>query len=155
MTTNPAKPCRPARRAWRRVGRPLACVAACLGAAGCAEYAAVQADLIAQAERGVDLAGRSLSAKSDLIEAEHAARRARLDRAFDADVRERRDLSPEWVIESRRAYAAAVDALNDRRDVELANDAVDRKNIAAAKDALGTLRRLQLPPTAKPQAAGD
>ena len=141
MSLRPRTTRRPPRRSAALLASGLALVAG-----GCAEYAAVQADLIAQAERGVDLAGRSLSAKSELIEREHAARRARLDRAFDLDVAGRADLSPEWVVESRRAYAAAIDALNDRRDVELANDAIDRRNIAAAKDALGSLRRLQLPP---------
>lgn len=125
----------------------LAGVASAFAAAvpGCAEYAAIQTDLIAQAERGVDLAGRSLAGKGAVIEAEHAARRARLDRAFDADVAGRSDLSPEWVIDARRAYAAAVDAMNDRRDIELANDAIDRRNLRATRDALAALRRLQLP----------
>ncbi len=112
--------------------------------AGCAKWAAVQADLIDQASRGVEITGRSMEGKGTLIEKEYQDRRRRLDRAFDADVAGRQQLTDEWVIDARRAYGAALDALNDGRDIELANDAIDRKNLQAVRDALASLRRLQL-----------
>ena len=112
--------------------------------AGCAKWAAVQTDLIDQASRGVEITGKSMAGKGALIEKEYVDRRRRLDRAFDADVAGRRELTDEWVIDARRAYAAALDAMNDGREIELANDAIDRRNLQAVRDALASLRRLQL-----------
>ena len=132
------------RRHWRasRQWHPMLVALLLLG--GCAQWAAVQTDLIDQASRGIDLTKRSMEGKGALIEKEYRDRRRRLDRAFDADVAGRQQLTDDWVIDARRAYAAALDALNDGRDIELANDAIDRRNLQAVREALENLRRLQL-----------
>ena len=113
--------------------------------AGCAPYVEVQSQLVEQSSRGVAALERSLEQKSQIVARYHAAQRERLDDAFDEDVR-RRDapqLSADWVIEHRRAYAAAVDALNAARHASVRADEIDRRNAQATRDALDRLRWLQ------------
>src|SRR5437773_3154323 len=78
---------------------------------GCAEYTAIQMNLVEQARKGVAITQKSLVEKSQVIEQYEKQQRRRLDDAFDADVRENASLSGDWVIEHRRAYSAALDAL--------------------------------------------
>ena len=80
---------------------------------GCMPGAEAQRALLAQADRGVSLLGGSIDERQRLHEAEQARLRARLDDAFDADLRQQPTMSVEDVIEARRAYAAGIDALHD------------------------------------------
>src|SRR5688500_5991219 len=111
---------------------------------GCADYVQVQSQLVEQTSRGVAALQQSLEQKSQIVARHHALQRERLDDAFDEDVR-RRDasqISADWVIEHRRAYAAAVDALSAARFASVQADEVDRRNVTATLDALDRLRWL-------------
>jgi hypothetical protein len=111
--------------------------------AGCAPYARVQIDLLEQAYTGVARSRQSLEQKSRIVAAYHQLRRRQLDDAFDADVRARAQLSPEWVIEHRRAYSTALDAIaSAKTQSELAADA-ERRNVAAVERALQQVIFLQ------------
>jgi hypothetical protein len=115
-----------------------------LGSAGCAPYTQVQSQLVEQTARGVAALQQSLEQKSQIVAQHHALRRRQLDDAFDADVRGRdaSKLAADWVIEHRRAYAAALDALSAARVASVQADEADRRNARAARDALERLRCL-------------
>jgi hypothetical protein len=105
----------------------------------------VQSQLVEQSSRGVAALEQSLGQKSQIVARYHAAQRERLDDAFDEDVRRRSasQLTSDWVIEHRRAYAVAVDALGAARFASLRADETDRRNAQATRDALERLRWLQ------------
>jgi len=105
-------------------------------AQGCAPYAQVQIDLLEQSRRGIVQVHRSLDQKSELIKSFHAQRRRQLDEAFDADVRQRAELTPEWVIDARRTYAAAIDVLHEASSASARAAEIDRRNLAAIDQAL-------------------
>ena len=111
--------------------------------AGCAPYVAVQSRLVEQTQRGVGALEQSLEQKSQIVAKYHSIQRQRLDDAFDADVRNRPQLDPDWVIDHRRAYATALDALAASQFQSTRAAEVDARNAAAVRDALETLRRLQ------------
>ena len=123
---------------------PLMLVATCV-ASGCASYAQVQSQLVEQTSRGVTALQQSLEVKSQIVAEHHAQRRRQLDDAFDADVQHRdpSKLSAAWVIEHRRAYAAALDALSAARVASVQADEADRRSAKATRDALERLRWLQ------------
>ena len=110
---------------------------------GCADYTAVQMQLTEQAQRGIALTSESIDNRAQLIEQLHTLQRKRIDEAFDADVRETHELSPEWIIEHRRAYAAGIDALAAQREASRRAAEVDQRNLAAASQALQQLYWLQ------------
>ena len=102
-------------------------------AAGCATYTQSKIDLAEQARRGVRMARDAAERREQQIGALDARQRTRIDEAFDADVTVRPGLTADWVIDHRRAYAVALDALRGQRiDAERARqrtfdtlDAVD------------------------------
>jgi hypothetical protein len=110
---------------------------------GCADYTAAQMQLTEQARRGIALTSESIAGKSQLIEQLHALQRRRMDEAFDADVRETGDLSAQWVIEHRRAYAAGLDALATQPEASRQAAETDQRNLSAARQALEQLLWLQ------------
>ena len=112
---------------------------------GCAPHAQVQSQLVDQAWRGVAALEQSLEQKSQIVAQHHALRRQQLDAAFDADVAQRdpSKLGARWVIEHRRAYAAALDALSAARTASVQADEADRRNAQATLEALDRLRWLQ------------
>lgn len=112
-------------------------------AAGCSPYTRAQMDLVTQARRGVALVAASDEAHVGHLEALYAARRARLDEAFDADIREAKTLSPEWVVEHRKAYAVGVDGLHRQHAASVAAEEVRRRNLRAVDHALERLGWLQ------------
>jgi hypothetical protein len=105
----------------------------------------VQSQLVEQIDRGVAALQQSIEAKSLVVAQHHALRRRQLDEAFDADVRQRdpSNLGAEWVVEHRRAYAAALDALSAARFASVQADEIDRRNVRATRDALERLRWLR------------
>jgi hypothetical protein len=122
--------------------------AAVLAGSGCAPYVQVQSDLVTQARRGVAMTADSLRADRGQIEQYQLLRRQRLDEAFDADVRDRAaaafgSLSPDWVIESRKAYAAGLDALAAAREQSHLNAAAEQRTLKAIDDALAQVQALQ------------
>lgn len=114
-----------------------------LGATGCAQYSQVQIDLLNQSRKGIELAKQSFEEKSAAVSAYHAVQRRRLDDAFDADVSERSDFSAAWIIEHRRAYAAALDALATAKLASIHSDQTARENLDAVDLALQRVLWLQ------------
>ena len=112
---------------------------------GCAPYVEVQSQLVEQTSRGVAALQQSLEQKSQIVARHHTMQRERLDDAFDEDVlqRDASQLTSDWVIEHRRAYAAAVDALSAARFASVQANETDRRNADATRDALDRLRWLQ------------
>ncbi len=130
-------------------------------ALGCAPLMDAQSELVFQSRRGVEVA-QSNSATSASVHSELAkVKRQRLDDAFDADVRERADraeLTAEWVIAARSAYAIALEA-QAKQDLALrASDETARRNLEAVDAALQRVQSLQSiqsrwlsPPRPKPE----
>ena len=131
---------------------------------GCAPLMDAQSNLTAQARRGIDLA-QSNQANFTAVHDELARlKRQRLDDAFDADVRdrgERGDLTAEWVIAHRAAYAAGLEAYAKEDQALRASDAIGRRNLQAVDAALERLQFLQsiqnrwLAPTLAPPQPED
>jgi len=110
---------------------------------GCAPYLDAQSALVNQTRKGLDNLEHSLGEKSQIVRAFYDARRKQLDDAFDQDVRQRAELSSEWIIEHRRAYASALDAISSARESSKQNLDADRRTIAAMRAALDRLKWLQ------------
>ncbi|MCS7034254.1 MAG: hypothetical protein NZ561_09700 [Phycisphaerae bacterium] len=111
--------------------------------AGCTPYLQIKSDLVYQARQGVQHVRESLEARQQLIEQLQAAQRQRLDQAFDADVRQRASLEAAWVIQARRAYAAAIDALHRQQQESRRAHQRTIDNLAAIESALHQLALLQ------------
>lgn len=109
---------------------------------GCSSYTQVQMQLVEQARRGVELSRQTLVVKGELSERLQTLQRERLDEAFDADVREAGDLSPEWIIEHRRAYAAGLEALTTQHAASAEADGIANRNLEATDLALQRLEWL-------------
>jgi len=114
-----------------------------LAGAGCARFTQTQIELVEQARQGMQLCRAAAKERSALIEQYHQLQRARLDEAFAADVRGRKDLSPDWVLEHQKAYSAAVAALDRRRASSSESDAAAQRNFDAVEMALSRLLMLQ------------
>jgi hypothetical protein len=84
-------------------------------ACGCASYTQSKIELTAQIRKGVELTRQETVERQQFIERLSSVQVDRLDDAFDADVRQRPSLDAKWVIEHRRAYALARDALSDQK----------------------------------------
>jgi hypothetical protein len=110
---------------------------------GCAPYTQVQIQLVEQTRRGLKQVESSLESKSQIVREYHELQRKRLDDAFDADVRQHDPLDPDWVIEHRRAYAAAIDALHSATIASLEADESNHRTIEAMRAALDRLEYLQ------------
>ena len=109
---------------------------------GCSPYFQAQIDLTEQSRKGVAMISQSLENQQELIQRFEQSQRLRIDNAFDADVREQETLTADWVIDHRRAYAAAIDILSDsnhRRELSHHND---RRTLAAIDLALQKLEWL-------------
>lgn len=122
----------------------LTALIACASVAGCAEYTRTKIDLTASAQAGIT---RVRQAVNDVaVEREEAVDglRRRLDEAFDADVAatSRQALDQAWIVTHRKAYAAAIDAFDARRQqqAQWTRDVLDTVDAIAA--ALGELQRM-------------
>ena len=111
-------------------------------ATGCNRFTDAQARLIEQAQRGLELEKQSAAQRAEFVRSYHQMQRDRLDAAFDADVRQTNLLSRDWVIEHRKAYAAAVDAMHRQQNASEQADATAARNLAAIGAALDRLRAL-------------
>jgi len=111
--------------------------------AGCAPLMSAQSDLLTQARRGIDLAQSNRTTCAPIHEQFSRMKRQNLDDAFDADVRDQDQLTADWVIDHRAAYAAALETYV-RRQHELAeSDAIAQRNLQAVDAALERLQWLQ------------
>lgn len=115
--------------------------------AGCAPYTDAQLALITHARRGVELVDQAQHERGQLVEQYHRLQRRHLDDAFDDDVRERASLDPAWVIEHRRAYAMALDALAAQQAASRDAAAATAGNLRAIEQSLERLESLVSLPT--------
>ena len=121
-------------------GNSLALAVVCAaGVAGCAPYTDAQLGLVAQAREGISLARDVQREHAGLVDELRAAQRRRLDEAFDRDVHATPDLSAEWVIEARKAYAVGVDALHAQHAANRTAAERADANLAATDAALERL----------------
>ena len=110
--------------------------------AGCGAWTEAQLGLIDQIGRGLELQDAAAERRGRIVERALDDRRAALDEAFDADAQAAGELTPEWVIESRRGYAAGLDGLaSQRQRLAEAADA-DRRNRQAARAAAARLKHM-------------
>ncbi len=116
---------------------------ALLIASGCAPYTEAQMRLAEQSRRGIELCRAAHAEREQFIEQYFKVQRSRLDDAFDADVRETEMLDPDWVIEHRRAYAAAIDVFAAQRLASLEAGRTLSRNLDAIDAALSRILVLQ------------
>lgn len=109
---------------------------------GCSPYFQAQIDLTEQSRKGVSMISQSLEKQQQLIQRFEQAQRQRIDNAFDADVHEQQQLSAAWVIDHRRAYAAAIDLLNESNHRNELSHQNDQRTLAAIDLALQKLEWL-------------
>ena len=110
--------------------------------AGCGSFAGAQLQLVQQARKGLELENQNAAERREFVSKYYAIQRDRLDAAFDADVRESNSLSSDWVIEHRKAYSAALDAINRQQNNAAGNEATAARNRAAIDLALERLESL-------------
>jgi hypothetical protein len=114
-------------------------------AAGCAPWMDAQSDHVTQARRGIELAQSNHATVAPLHDELARLKRQRLDDAFDADVRDREgrgELTAEWVIAHRAAYAAGLEAYAKQDQSLRASADVARRNLQAIDAALERLQFL-------------
>ena len=109
--------------------------------AGCSTYNGAERSLVTEARKGVQLVASAESIRQKQSDAIAQERRARLDAAFDADVRDQKTLDPNWVIEQRKAYAAAMDQLALQASADRQLGATTAQNLS---DVDLALQKLQL-----------
>src|ERR1043166_1238792 len=115
----------------------------CLGVSGCAQYAQVQMDLVTQARKGVAICQKSTEGHGQVIERLTDLQRTRLNEAFDADVRDNPALSADWVVEHRKAYAAALLVLAQEQQQLQQARKTESQNLASIDQALTKLYWLE------------
>jgi len=113
-----------------------ACLLLCLLISGCTSYTEAQIRLLEQARRGIALCKTAGDERAQIVEQFYQIQRIRLDEAFDADVRQAPALEADWVIEHRKAYAAARDALAAQRQASAQATVAARQNLEAVDAAL-------------------
>ena len=109
---------------------------------GCDTYAGGQLQLLEQARKGLELENQNASGRGEFVAKYYTLQRERPDAAFDADVRENQALSGDWVIEHRKAYSAALDAMAHQQNIAAENEATAARNRAAIDLALQRLESL-------------
>ena len=124
---------------WMGILLLLVNVALC---AGCDSFAGAQLQLVQQARKGLELENQNAAERGEFVSRYYAIQRDRLDAAFDADVRQSNSLSRDWVIEHRKAYSAAVDAINRQQSIVAGDEATAAGNRAAIDLALQRLESL-------------
>jgi hypothetical protein len=112
-------------------------------AGGCAAYTDTQMRLVEQARSGLALCREAQDQRSQLVEQFHQLQRKRLDEAFDEDVKARDGLAADWVIEHRRAYAAALEAMGTQREASHKAEEAAKRNLTDIDRLLEQLLMLQ------------
>jgi hypothetical protein len=120
----------------------IAWVLVLLSLTGCEAHTRMQTELVAVAREGLGRVEAARQSNADAVRRSLDDQRQRLDRAMEADIRSAAELSPEWVLEATRAYAAGIEryaaavAAQDRADRSAAD------NAQAADEALALLERV-------------
>jgi len=128
--------------------RWVMCVTAVLPWAGCAGPSAAALELIDAARKGITLARQAQENQHAALISQYRGRLASLDAAFDGDVKlaeagrittpggQAVPLTARWVIEARKGYIAARDALSRQiQAAELAHR-TNLENLKAAEESL-------------------
>ena len=110
---------------------------------GCQGYVQTQMQLVEQTRKGLVLLSKAQEEHQELSQQLSLLGRKRLDEAFDEDVRNCQELSPQWVIEHRRAYAVGLDALGMQQAKAAEAQRINRENLRAVDQALQRLYWLQ------------
>lgn len=108
--------------------------------AGCQSLTTVEAALVTQTQKGVDQLRQITRERGEMITQFNHTQRQQLDEAFDADVRQQVDLSADWVINARKAYAIGLVAL-DRQEAQTQDTTAAANQTADACDE--ALKKLQ------------
>ncbi len=109
---------------------------------GCSNYTASQMALATQARKGVALWSAREAARDAEVKQSYAAKRKALDQAFDADARQQANVSADWIIEARKAYAVGLSAIGEAEAAALAANDSARRDAAATDAALTQLQWL-------------
>ena len=112
-------------------------------ASGCASWTQTQIDLVTQARKGVANLAQASEHRRDASEQLMKLRRERLDAAFDEDARNQIDLSADWVIDARKAYAVGLDSFAKQQAANESALGAEKSNLAAVDAALQKLQWLQ------------
>lgn len=120
--------------------QPILLVLLLLG--GCGPYEQARSGLVTQARRGLELCQSAQSERQQVVEKYHLIQRQRVDDAFDADVRGRGELSADWVVEHRKAYALMLEQLYLQQSAGREADDTFRANLQAIDAALRQLQEL-------------
>lgn len=112
-------------------------------ACGCSAWSEAQLRLVEQSRLGLEQLRASQAQRQAIVEQYHQLQRSQLDDAFDADVRQAEALAPAWIIEHRRAYAAALDLLHRQKSASAEASAATERSISAVDAALQRLKHLQ------------
>jgi hypothetical protein len=110
---------------------------------GCASWTQTQIDLVTQARKGVATLAQASANRNDPIAQLAKIRRDKLDAAFDEDARNQVELSADWVIDARKAYAAGLDEFAKQQAANEASLAAEKSNLSATDAALQKLQWLQ------------
>jgi len=110
---------------------------------GCAAWSDAQMRLADQIRKAADLCRQAHQQRQRIVDEYYELQNRRLDEAFDADMRARQPLTADWVIEHRRAYAAAVAAVQRARAAAAAADLAATGNLDAIDAAARRLMYLQ------------
>ena len=110
---------------------------------GCVPYTKAEMALAEQARKGLTIVRAAHADHAAMAGRLTELQRKQLDEAFDADVRDARELSADWIVEHRKAYAAGVDALNIQKAASTSAASAAARNVEAAEAALRELQRLQ------------
>ena len=109
---------------------------------GCAPMIQSEVDLLAASRKGVSMTRESIESRQEMVATLLKKDRDALATAFDEDVLSRDALDPAWVIEARRAYSIAFEAMVRRDESVRQTFATDLDNLIAIDEALVELERL-------------
>ena len=110
---------------------------------GCTPYTKAEIALAEQARKGLAILRAAHADHAALAGRVTELQRRQLDEAFDADVREARELSVDWILEHRKAYSAGLEALATQRAASTSAAGAAARNVEATEAALAELQRLQ------------
>ncbi len=110
--------------------------------AGCSTYTETQLALIDQSRAGLTIIEQAHAQRAQMIESYQSQQRQTIDDAFDADARAIELADADWIIDARRAYAVALDALASQRAASRESDRITQSNSQAIRQALDQLQQL-------------
>ncbi len=109
---------------------------------GCAPMIQSELDLLAASRKGVTMTRESIGSRQETVATLLKKDRDALATAFDEDLLAQDTVDAAWVIEARRAYSIAFEAMVRRDESVKASFQADLDNLAAIDEALVELERL-------------